>query len=376
MCGVKKVGLIINPIAGVGGKAGLKGSDGEATQKEALAKGIKPESPDKAMIALETMQELKGKIEIYTYEGKMGQEEAEKAGFPVHVTGKPETSGHTTSTDTEKLARALVNENMDLILFAGGDGTARNVYRAVGDKIPVIGIPAGVKIHSGVYAINPKGAGRAANQFLEGKMTKTKEAEVMDLDEELYRKGVICPKLYGYMAVPDNKKTMQNVKMRSVPQIVSLDYIATDVVQSMQDDVIYIIGAGTTTRNIMKLLGLEYTLIGVDAVCCGKLIGKDLDEQELWSLIQDKPTKLVITAIGGQGHIFGRGNQQISPRIIRKIGMENISIVATKEKLLSLPERRLLTDTGDPQLDRELAGYVKVITGLNERTICAVGLEE
>ena len=178
------------------------------------------------------------------------------------------------------------------------------------------------------------------------------------------------------MCIRDSKKTMQNVKMRSVPQIVSLDYIATDVVQSMQDDVIYIIGAGTTTRNIMKLLGLEYTLIGVDAVCCGKLIGKDLDEQELWSLIQDKPTKLVITAIGGQGHIFGRGNQQISPRIIRKIGMENISIVATKEKLLSLPERRLLTDTGDPQLDRELAGYVKVITGLNERTICAVGLEE
>lgn len=305
----------------------------------------------------------------------MGEKTASEHGFDVTVIGNPEAAGGTSACDTEHLAGILEKEKADLILFAGGDGTARNVCRAIGDRVPVIGIPAGVKIHSGVYAVNPRSAGQAARQFIMKESCSTKSAEVMDLDEELYRRGIVSPRLYGYMMIPDNRYKMQNVKMRSSSQSDSLDYIASDVIRYMETDTIYLIGAGTTTRNIMTLLGLENTLIGIDAVCDRELIAADLDEMQIWELIQGRKCRLIITAIGGQGHIFGRGNQQLSPRVIRKIGKENISIVATKEKLLSLPDRRLLVDTGDRELDTELEGYAKVITGLDERVMCAVRAE-
>lgn len=369
----KRVGLIVNPIAGIGGKAGFKGSDGEEIQEAALKKGFLPEAPDKAMAALELLKPMADRIEIWTYEGLMGQEEAQACGFCVKTMGRQQDASRSSGEDTEQLAQALMGAGVDLILFAGGDGTARNICKAVEQKVPVIGIPAGVKIHSGVYAIDPRSAGHAAVQFLSGETPRRKEAEVMDLDEDLYRKGIVSPRLYGYMSVPDNSRRIQHVKMRSTAQSISLDYIATDVIQSMEDDILYVIGAGSTTRNIMILLGLDYTLIGVDAVYNKKLVGKDLDEQQLWQLVQEHESRLVVTAIGGQGHIFGRGNQQISPRVIRKVGKENISVIATKEKLLSLPGRRMLTDTGDADLDLELTGFIRVITGLDERTMCAVG---
>ncbi|MCI7146280.1 MAG: ATP-NAD kinase family protein [Clostridiales bacterium] len=367
----RKIGLIVNPVAGVGGKAGLKGSDGEEIQRAAFEKGIRPEAPDKTLRALEALKKISDEVVFCTFEGAMGGDEAKAAGFSVTILGDPACPEKTTGADTEKLARMLLEEGVKLIIFAGGDGTARNICSAVGDKVPVIGIPAGVKIHSGVYAVNPESAGQAALQFIrEG--GNVREAEVMDLDESLYREGIISPRLYGYMNIPDNRKKMQNVKSRSVSQVAALDYIATDIIQSMDNDTVYIIGAGTTTRNIMILMGLDYTLIGVDAVCGGRLIGRDLDEGGLWELVNSRRCHLVITAIGGQGHIFGRGNQQLSPRVIRKIGKDNITVIATKEKLLSLPDRCMLTDTGDRELDRSLEGYMKVVTGLNERTICAV----
>ena len=231
MNGKKKLGLIINPIAGIGGKAGLKGSDGERIQREALDKGIKPEAADKACVALECISDLRDKIEILTYEGDMGDAAARKCGFSVRLLGSPENPSRTSGADTERLAKVLLSENADLILFAGGDGTARNICGAIEDKIPVIGIPAGVKIHSGVYAVNPKSAGQAARQFLQSSGKITKPAEVMDIDEELYRREIVSPRLYGYMLVPDNKHKMQNAKMRSVSRSASLDYIATDVIQ-------------------------------------------------------------------------------------------------------------------------------------------------
>lgn len=368
----KRIGLIVNPVAGVGGKAGFKGSDGEEIQRKAFAKGIRPEAHLKARAALSVFQDMADEVEILTYRGNMGQEEAEDCGFSVIDVGAPDDMGSTREEDTKRLAGRLLEEEVDLIIFAGGDGTARIVSSVIGEQIPVVGIPAGVKIHSGVYAINPRNAGRAVKNFITGEITRTKEAEVMDLDEELYRKGVISPRLYGYMRVPDDKRSIQNVKMRSVSQTAALDYIATDVIQSMEEDVVYLIGAGTTTRTIMILLDMEYTLIGIDAVCNGKLLEKDLDEARLWDLVSHRKCVLITTVIGGQGHVFGRGNQQLSPRVIRKLGRENIEIIATKEKLLSLPGRRLLLDTGDAELDKEFSGYAKVITGLDERTMCKI----
>ena len=339
MKGIKKIGLIVNPVAGLGGKAGLKGSDGEEIQAEALKKGVRPEANMKAERALEQLLPLRDGLEIITYEGVMGGNTAKSMGFNVSFVGKEASSGHATAEDTERLAAIIAGKKVDLILFAGGDGTARNMYNAVGDQLPVVGIPAGV----------------------------------MDLNEELYRQGIVAPKLYGYMKVPDNRQKMQNVKMRSTAENVNLDCIATDVIKSMKEDVVYFIGAGTTTRNIMEILGLDYTLIGVDAVRNRQLIGKDLDEFHIWEFAKNNECEIVLTVIGGQGHILGRGNQQISPRIIRKVGIPGINIIATKEKLISLPLHRLLVDTGDRELDEAFSGYIKVITGLDERTICAVG---
>lgn len=370
---VKKIGFAINPVAGIGGKAGLKGSDGRQVQEKAMQKGIMPEAHIKAERALSQLLPLRDDIEIITFAGAMGGDVAAAAGFRVRFVGSEKEYGHTEPADTEELAEAALREEVELLLFAGGDGTARNIYRAIGDKVPVIGIPAGVKIHSAVYAVTPESAGQAALQYLRGGTLKTREAEVMDLDEDLYRKGVVAPRLYGYMRVPDNRQKMQNVKTRSVSENMNLDCIATDVIKSMERDVVYLIGAGTTTRNIMKILGLDYTLIGIDAVKNGQLIGKDLDEQGIWDIVRNCKSEIVLTAIGGQGHILGRGNQQISPRIIRKVGISGIKIIATKDKLLSLPLHRLLVDTGDAKLDEEFRGYVRVITGLDERTICAVG---
>jgi len=371
---LKKIGLVINPMAGIGGKAGLKGSDGEEIQAKALACGVKPEAVDKATRALRVLEQMKAKIEIVTFEGVMGGAVAERLGFSVRVLGEARNAEKTNSDDTERLAKRLVEEKVELILFAGGDGTARNMFNAVKMQLPVIGIPAGVKIHSAVYAVTPESAGQVAKQFLEGKTLKQKEAEVMDLDEELYRAGIVAPRLYGYMTVPDNRKKMQSIKMRSSSENDTLDCIATDVIQSMKEDVVYFIGAGTTTRNIMKILGLDYTLIGIDAVKNKKLIGKDLDETGIWDIARKQNCEIILTAIGGQGHILGRGNQQISPRVIRRVGLDKINIVATKEKLLSLPQHRLLVDTGDRALDESFTGYRRVITGLDERTVCAVGM--
>lgn len=373
MKGIKKIGLIVNPVAGLGGKAGLKGSDGEEIQAEALKKGVRPEANMKAERALEQLLPLRDGLEIVTYEGVMGGNTAKSMGFNVSLVGREASPGHATAEDTERLAAIIAGKKVDLILFAGGDGTARNMYNAVGDQLPVVGIPAGVKIHSAVYAVTPESAGQVAKQYLESAFLKTREAEVMDLNEELYRQGIVAPKLYGYMKVPDNRQKMQNVKMRSTAENVNLDCIATDVIKSMKEDVVYFIGAGTTTRNIMEILGLDYTLIGVDAVRNGQLIGKDLDEFHIWEFAKNNECEIVLTVIGGQGHILGRGNQQISPRIIRKVGIPGINIIATKEKLISLPLHRLLVDTGDRELDEAFRGYIKVITGLDERTICAVG---
>ena len=300
----KKIGLIVNPVAGVGGKAGLKGSDGEDIQKIAFEKGIKPEAPEKAQAALNVFKDMADKVEILTYKGVMGGDEAKACGFSVTYVGEPDNAGHTTEKDTERLSSALLAEKPDMILFAGGDGTARAVSSVIGENIPVVGIPAGVKIHSGVYAINPKNAGMVVKKIISGEASQTREAEVMDLDEELYRKGVISPRLYGYMCVPDDKRSIQNVKVRSTSQTVTLDYIATDVIKSMEKDIVYLIGAGTTTRRIMMLLDLEYTLIGIDAVCNSKLLGKDLDEKQLWDIVSNRECRLITTVIGGQGHIF------------------------------------------------------------------------
>lgn len=365
---MKRIGVIINPIAGMGGPVGLKGSDGEAILRKAMELGAKPESPNRAIETLKIISTMKDQIEVLAFPKEMGESELIEAGFKPKVIGKIK-SGSTTSEDTLNAAKSMLDQGVDLLIFAGGDGTARNIYSVVKDSIPCLGIPAGVKIHSGVYAINPVSAGTAAVKFLQCNMKKTTDAEVMDLDEEEYRKGNVSAKLYGYMKVPDNTKCVQKVKVRSSSTAVSNYDIAHKIVDDMEKDVFYIIGPGTTTRSIIEVLQEKNTLIGVDVVKNKKVIINDVTEEILYNMIKGEKVKIIITAIGGQGHILGRGNQQISPRIIKEVGKENIVVVATKEKLIKLGNNPLLVDTGDSHLNEEISGFTRVIISYGEITI-------
>lgn len=359
---MKKLGLIVNPVAGMGGRVGLKGSDGIEILEKARQMGAQPESPRRAVEALKAITSAVKDIEILTYSHEMGEDEAREAGLNPKVIGTIE-SGATTPEDTIRAARDMKEQKVDLLLFAGGDGTARNIYAAIGPSIPVLGIPAGVKIHSAVYAINPRSAGEAAVLYLQGQAVNIREAEVMDIDEEAFRAGRVSAKLYGYLRVPELKKFVQSVKSGARSEKAELEGMAAYVIANMEPNVLYIIGPGTTTRSIMEQLDLPNTLLGVDVILNRQVVANDVGEEELYRVLGNHPAKIVVTAIGGQGHVFGRGNQQISPRVIGKVGKDNIIVVASKDKLVALQPSPLLVDTGDPELDRELSGYVRVITG-------------
>jgi len=362
---MRKLGIIINPVAGMGGRVGLKGSDGSEIQKMARELGAIPEAQSKVLLALREIAVLKEEVELFTAPGEMGANCAKQAGFHPRMLGSIR-DGFTTSEDTIDIARKMVEIGVDLLLFAGGDGTARNIYEAMGSQITVLGIPAGVKIHSAVYAVNPRSAGKAALLFLRDKTANTREAEVMDIDEESFRSGSVKAKLYGYLKVPESKAYIQNVKSGGYSEKEAVAGMAAEVADNMENNVLYVIGPGTTTRSIMERLGLKNTLLGVDLVWNKQVIANDVNERQLYDIMDNKRAKIVVTAIGGQGHILGRGNQQLSPRIIRKVGKENIIVVASKEKLVNLSPAPLLVDTGDPELDQELCGYIRVITGFED----------
>jgi predicted polyphosphate/ATP-dependent NAD kinase len=369
---MKRLGLIVNPVAGMGGRVGLKGSDGEDIVRLAIELGAVRRSPGRAVEALRKIARISEQFEVVTYPGEMGEDEAIEAGFQPKVIGSI-AQGNTTRDDTIGAARSMVEMGVDLILFAGGDGTARDLVEAVDGEVPVLGIPAGVKIHSGVFAINPADAGELAALFLEGEPVKLRELEVMDIDEEAFRDDRLSARLYGYLKVPYVEAMVQNTKSGSATtDEFSLEGIAADIVDDMERDVLYILGPGTTVRTVAERLGLPKTLLGVDVVLNGDLVAVDANEEKLLEIIEGEEARIIVTVIGGQGFVFGRGNQQISPRVIRSVGVEKVTIIATPAKLAALQGRPLLVDTGDPEVDELLSGYAKVVTEYGRRVVYRV----
>jgi predicted polyphosphate/ATP-dependent NAD kinase len=370
--GEKKLGLIVNPVAGLGGRVGLKGSDGAEIQRKARELGAVPEAQNRAIQTLEMIRPLAHKLELVAYPGEMGEETARECGFEPTVIGAIK-SGETTAQDTTNAAQEMQRLKVNLLLFAGGDGTARDIYSAIGDRLPVLGIPAGVKIHSAVFGTSPRTAGSLAALYLQGRVSSLREAEVMDIDEEAFRQGVLSARLYGYLKIPYQRSLVQGQKATSGrAEEASLRAIARDVLDVIEDDCLYIIGPGTTTRAITSELGLEKTLLGVDVLLAGKLVASDVNESRLLELLQGARAKIIVTPIGGQGCIFGRGNQQISPQVIKMVGKDNVIVVSTAEKINSLGGEALWVDTGDRTVDEMLSGHVRVVTGHNERIIYRV----
>ena len=366
----KKLGVIVNPIAGMGGRVGLKGTDGPWIVEQARSLGAVPAAPDRAVDALRRVAAaLDGEIEVVTAPRRMGADEVIGAGLtPADV--RHETECPTTARDTERSAQLMVEAGVDLILFAGGDGTARDIYNAVGDTVPVVGIPAGVKMHSGVYATNPRAAGDLAVRYLKGEGTTMREAEVMDIDEEAFRKNALSAMLFGYLRVPYQDGLVQGSKDgRSPNEEASVEEVAEEFADRMEDDLLYVLGPGTTTRALARRLGLDKTLLGVDIIRKGELLRADVTEKDILETIAGRRAGIVVTPIGGQGHIFGRGNQQISPEVISEVGREKIVLVATPEKLASFQGAPLLVDTGDETVDGMLTGYFRVITGYRTESV-------
>jgi predicted polyphosphate/ATP-dependent NAD kinase len=368
----KKLGLIVNPLAGMGGRVGLKGTDGADIQKQCRDLGAVPEAPSRAIEALKQLLPIKGQVEIITYPFEMGEEEAVASGFEPKVVGSIQ-KGNTSAQDTRRAADELERERIDLILFAGGDGTARDIYSQIADRVVVLGIPAGVKMHSAVYAINARAAGKLAALYLQGAVQRVKEAEVMDIDENAFRQGRASAELYGYLKIPREESFVQNGKAgRKESEDANVESIAYSILDEMESDRLYILGPGTTTRAIKAKISSDSTLLGVDVALNKQLIARDVNERELLAMIEGKKSKIVVTIIGGQGYIFGRGNQQISPQVIRKVGKDNVIVVATKDKISALGGKPLLVDTGDDEVDMTLSGYIKVVSAYSERTVLKV----
>ena len=368
----KKLGFLVNPIAGMGGRVGLKGTDGLEILEKAIALGAKPWASERAKDALKPLLRLKDEIELVTYPSPMGEDVALDCGFMPTVI-EADLGDLTSEKDTVHAAEAMLDEKVDLLLFAGGDGTARDICSVVGTSLVCLGIPAGVKIHSGVFASHSVRAGELAVLFLQKSVQRTLEAEVMDMNEEELRREIVSARLYGYLRIPHVERFLQRTKAGSTGnEKYSQEAIAAEVTGMMFDEYCYLVGPGTTTSAIMQRLELDHSLLGVDLVWKGNLLGKDLNETQILEKIRGKQTKLILTPIGGQGFLLGRGNQQISPEVIKLIGKDNIIVVATKQKIHALNSRPLQVDSGDDGMDKELGGHYRIITGFRETIIYKV----
>ena len=371
------IGLIINPLAGLGGSRGLKGSDGSDMREIAshLASEELCRSQERARRALACLAGREDVL-VSSWAGVMGGDVCEGLGIKPRILGD---SGKalTDSEDTREAARTMLEAGVDLLVFAGGDGTARDIYDVVGGQRPVLGIPAGVKMHSGVFAVSPEAAGELLLTLVRGGLVGLRAQEVRDIDEEAFRHDVVRSRFYGEMQVPGEGRYLQHTKVggRESHELVAAE-IAAWIIENMEAGVTYFVGPGSTTAAIMEELGLDNTLLGVDAVRDGHLIGSDLDETGLLAILDDAPGEamIIVTVIGGQGHMFGRGNQQFTPTVIRRVGVGRICVVAAKSKIAALAGRPLLVDSNDPALDRELSGYRDIITGYDDRILYPVGV--
>ena len=354
----------------MGGRVGLKGTDGEETLQKAVELGAEPTAPARAIEMLKALRHIECAIELITYPHQMGEDEAKESGFIPTVIGHiPE---RTTAVDTRKAVKAMAQLEVDLILFVGGDGTARDIYEEVQTAIPVLGIPAGVKVHSSVFAVDPEAASRITAQFVQTGLPLRK-AEVMDIDEDEFRRGILSAKVFGWLLIPFELELVQSIKIASPftdEEKANQLAIAEYVVKNMNPHVIYILAPGTTVYTIAEVLGIQKSLLGVDLVKNQRLIASDVNEKQILSKIKGREAKIIVTPIGGQGFIFGRGNQQISPAVLRAVGKENIIIISTRNKLCSL--RKLMVDTGDSKVDNWFKDPIRVITDYGKEQVVNV----
>ncbi len=367
---------MVNPIAGMGGRVGLKGTDGVDMLEEAIRRGAEPVTPERALRFLEALGPSAARIHWLTCSGPMGAGILEDAGVGgdrcevVHIPGDDTSPG-----DTREACARFLGRGADAIVFCGGDGTARDVHAAVGDACPVLGVPAGVKMFSGVFALSPEAAAEVLRAFLDGRAEEG-DGEVADVDEDAYRRGELAVRLHGHLRmlrVPALIQSMKHVTV--IPREAHMqEDIARYVLELLEEEggPLVILGAGTTVEAVARLMGVEKTPLGVDVVRDGEVLATDASEEELLGVLAEgTKARIVVSPIGAQGFVLGRGSQQISPEVIEAAGgPAALMVVATPHKLAALD--RLIVDTGDPELDRRLSGMRRVLVGYHDVTMVRI----
>lgn len=371
----RSIGLVVNPIAGMGGRVGLKGTDGPEALARARALGAVPESQARAARALARLAPLADRMRLLACRGAMGEGACRAAGLDADFLPIPAEEDASGPADTKAAAAALAEAGVDLVLFAGGDGTARDVFDALEARVPLLGIPTGVKMHSAVFATSPEAAGNLARLLVEGDpRLRFAEAEVMDIDEAALRAGAVSARLHGYARVPFERALLQAGKASArASDEEALDALAGEIVRNMEPRRLYLLGCGTSIARIKRRLGFAGTLLGIDVVLDGRPIALDVGEERLLRLLGDGVPATIVTGVtGGQGFVFGRGNQQFSAEVIRRVGRQNIVVVTGLAKLVGLDPPCLRVDTGDADLDRKLSGYMPVRTAPGQSTMMRV----
>ena len=351
-----RIGFLVNPIAGMGGRVALKGTDGQFA--EAVRRGATPVSIFRATTALQSMRDLP--VLFFTCSGEMGENAFRESGIKDYriICRCPSRSS---AEDTRRACHDFMNEGVSLILFCGGDGTARDVFSVVEDHIPILGIPAGVKMYSAVFGVNPVACAEIVTHLNEAVL---RDSEVVDVDEEAYRSGVLATRVYGFARVPvlPLKAQIGKQVFEEPDEELAKKAIALFFSEILCDDTLYILGAGTTTAEIASSLGIEKTLLGIDVIKGKALLARDADERTLLSFLSHgEKAKIVVSPLGAQGFIFGRGTQTVSPAVLNQVGVENVIVVATPHKLQET--RVLYVDTGDEALDQAFGDSVLVISG-------------
>jgi predicted polyphosphate/ATP-dependent NAD kinase len=368
-----RIGLVVNPVAGMGGAVGLKGTDGPGTVAEARARGAMPQAGPRAARALARLAARIPGAALTVAPGPLGADWA--AGLPLTLTVMPGETPTGTARDTRAAVAAL--SDCDVIAFAGGDGTARDVAGALAPPQAMLGIPCGVKMHSGVFAVTPEAAGAVLAETLSGHVAWEVEAEVMDIDEAELRAGRLAPRLYGLARVPVAAGRMQASKGGPRQDwAAALAGAAEEIARSLDPAALTLIGPGTSAGAVMRALGHTPTILGVDALRGGQVVARDATAADLMRLAGDgpdtAPVRIVLGVTGQQGFLLGRGNQQIAAPLIARAGRDGLTVLASEAKLAALAQPRLWVDTGDPALDAALAGFVRVRTGAGRDTLMRV----
>ena len=380
-----RIGILANPDAGLGGRLGLKGSDGQA--ELARSKGAEDRSGPRLESMLVHFSRIhrteSNQIEWITSTGRMGTE-----WIPVEfdigtISEVHQSPGKTSASDTQYAVARLLENGIDLLVYSGGDGTTRDIVSSLSDsetpELPVIGVPSGVKMHSGCFASSPKAAAEVLSAWIHGDLLVS-STEVLDLDEELYRKGKWVVRLYAEAFSPNSPRWMQGSK--ELIQTESEEEIIIGLSNHIEESIVeeghlVIWGSGGTLREIGGNIGFELTTLGIDATIGSEKVGTDLAESGIIEILDshDGPVTLLLSPMGGQGFLIGRGNLQLSPTVLSSIGIDNILGVVTPAKLLSV--RALRIETGDVSLDQEFASkrYMKVLQGYRTTRILPVSVD-